>query len=1116
MKIYKISQNAQYLQNIGVPAESVDSILQYLLSLEKDTRKKVIRRVRQNPNISLEELQQPVGKEQHLKEQNVPQQIIDFSKSLSEKYSIWISREIVKWIKSITNWGEQRDWLKKQKEGKSVEEYNEIQDELNRMYMQKDPSTQIDYNILHRNHHERGEDLRPYMATTREWREVLDWIDQTDPDIMQMSFTKAKQASDAWHKELAEKERDESLQYKTHDVVHAFGDGWEIVKLSPGDCTPEGEMMGHCFAPNTLVRTINGYKPIESINIGEKVLCENGSFKPVIKVFERDYKGQMIKFWTRLGVDPIVVTPDHQFKSLVPNDAHNTTQPCRLHICGQKRHDPEQKHEISWKSIQEIGSIGYLLSTTPKETFDINSIGIPKEFILRKSKGSELFKVDEEFLWMVGMYLAEGSSDGDKIQFALSSNERPYYDRIKKFFENNGYHCWERKEKKNYNGLVIKISSRKLSKWFDSWLGHGCDNKSIPCELLNLPNNKIRFLLNGILDGDNFKASNSFHQTSKNLALQVTEIGLRLSKHTPTISKKDNSKINRKTSYTVVHADPRIERLAKSNKRLTWKHKGNTLVAPYSFEKIPYNGKVYNIEVDTIKSYVVQNILVHNCVQGYSDQIERGSTQIYSLRDPKNEPHVTIEMSIPKTPNEKIQNHYDMQDGENKKIEISQIQGKGNRDPIPEYKAYIKLWFDALKQQGYQFEPIDIKEYEDVDLTNFTEFTNKEDDYGIPMKITSIGGDADGWFEDLQDAYEEGLKGRRDFWEAPVIEIIDNLINYAIKQGEHKEFDKAVDKFNEWAFEEFNKWQDMNWDNMPLFPQEEDFTTYPDEDENQPEFKVEGFEEAKQEVFNEDAYNEAVKEYYNNIGYYEQEFTPTKISSYLIKEWNRAMEKAELRQPVEQPVAAKSNRQIKTAVKKIPDAEELAAYVEALNIHLENGKIKDPKIEKLVKRLPYPDLIRIRFSEEECRIVFESIGYAWEKITGQDIVEESKIERAPKGLEGNYWMISNGILLEGPNHFTIIKQNMGLFATLLNISTFVLHEKIASPPDELIKTIIDHGGMRIFVNKDKKMYCQVNPQTYSKWARAKIKKLDFKKKIVKVVDPSRPYKGWTTGITVLL
>ena len=210
------------------------------------------------------------------------------------------------------------------------------------------------------------------------------------------------------------------------------------------------------------------------------------------------------------------------------------------------------------------------------------------------------------------------------------------------------------------------------------------------------------------------------------------------------------------------------------------------------------------------------------------------------------------------------------------------------------------------------------------------------------------------------------------------------------------------------------------------------------------------------------------------------------------------------------------NNLLKTSEKKIPSAEELATYVEALNIHLKNNKVKDVEVQKVIENLPYPDSIRMKFSEQECKLVFDSIAYAWRQITGQDLFDETKISHAPKGLEGNYWMISGGIILEGPNHFTIVKRNLNLFATLLNISPFVLHEKIASPPDELIKTILDHGGMRLFITKANKLYCQVNADIYSKWARKKVKGLDCKDKTVKVIDVSRPFKGWETGITVKL
>ena len=75
---------------------------------------------------------------------------------------------------------------------------------------------------------------------------------------------------------------------------------------------------------------------------------------------------------------------------------------------------------------------------------------------------------------------------------------------------------------------------------------------------------------------------------------------------------------------------------------------------------------------------------------------------------------------------------------------------------------------------------------------------------------------------------------------------------------------------------------------------------------------------------------------------------------------------------------------------------------------------------------------------------------------------------------------------------------------------------MASPPEELIETVIKHGGMRVFINKDKKGYFQMNDETYSRWGRKKIKHLDLKAKTIKVIDKERPYKGWKSGILIRL
>ena len=51
-----------------------------------------------------------------------------------------------------------------------------------------------------------------------------------------------------------------------------------------------------------------------------------------------------------------------------------------------------------------------------------------------------------------------------------------------------------------------------------------------------------------------------------------------------------------------------------------------------------------------------------------------------------------------------------------------------------------------------------------------------------------------------------------------------------------------------------------------------------------------------------------------------------------------------------------------------------------------------------------------------------------------------------------------------------------------------LPRSIFGSPEELIETIIKHGGMRVFINKDRKGYFQMIDDTYSRWGRQKIKK----------------------------
>lgn len=128
-----------------------------------------------------------------------------------------------------------------------------------------------------------------------------------------------------------------------------------------------------------------------------------------------------------------------------------------------------------------------------------------------------------------------------------------------------------------------------------------------------------------------------------------------------------------------------------------------------------------------------------HCVGGYSHQVGEGQTIIYSLRDPKGNPHVTMEIEalegpLNLNPGEEVPEdasynheyiHPDKHDpGEHleevdnttndnsdrykpsgeRAFDIVQVQGNSNLTPKPEYQRKIKEFLDSLRAKGWKFE----------------------------------------------------------------------------------------------------------------------------------------------------------------------------------------------------------------------------------------------------------------------------------------------------------------------------------------------------------------------------------------------------------------------------
>lgn len=198
--------------------------------------------------------------------------------------------------------------------------------------------------------------------------------------------------------------------------------------------------------------------------------------------------------------------------------------------------------------------------------------------------------------------------------------------------------------------------------------------------------------------------------------------------------------------------------------------------------------------------------------------------------------------------------------------------------------------------------------------------------------------------------------------------------------------------------------------------------------------------------------------------------------------------------------------------KKVPHGEEMSLIIQALKLYLKDNP--NTEYANLISQLPSPRLVKQEFSLQECKILYETLEYLWKNVTGQKIVTD--VIKAPETLSGTYWLLNKGILLHGTNSFDIAKKNMSLMCSLLDISPMIFLEYLSGKPEKLIHLIIRHGGIRLLIDPAKSLWAQMNSKVYGSFGRSKIKKLDFKNKIIKVIDLKARYNGWSSGILVRL
>lgn len=337
------------------------------------------------------------------------------------------------------------------------------------------------------------------------------------------------------------------------------------------DCLGDQGDVGTCFPTETPILMEDfSYKPIGKINIGEYVITPLGNKKRVTNKFKRIWQGNtyLIKCYGIPGsVEP---TAEHPFQTAA-----------------------------GWKEAGQLTKEDFL--AVPMLTFTEDKITYSIER-------------NPDFLWLLGLYLAEGSPDHLRITFSLSSEEMEIAERAKSIGETIGANVTINKPiVSRPHGIRVNIFGEEWVKLFVELGGKYCNLKRINPRLMSLPPKLQLNIFDGWEIGDGYhreeRNNDTVKTTSEALAWQMYHILLRNKLRGSMQREKD-----REGKFPVWVVD------VSWNERTPSSSARGYFDEPYFYTRIrdikkhPFmRQNLYNLAVEDDETYIVKSIAVHNC-----------------------------------------------------------------------------------------------------------------------------------------------------------------------------------------------------------------------------------------------------------------------------------------------------------------------------------------------------------------------------------------------------------------------------------------------------------------------------------------------------------------------
>jgi hypothetical protein len=431
------------------------------------------------------------------------------------------------------------------------------------------------------------------------------------------------------------------------------GDGkrallWQYVrKLDPLSFT-EVQTVGDCFVAGTLVRMGDGTeKPIEAISTGDEVASPFGGIRRVLSVFSKPYQGTVCSLTAEGCMDSVTATEDHRFVSFVNKQEFIWESAGGLSV-SDRMFVP--RTEITREAPHVFDLSGeHGCASDPNELPDApthNSRRLKADDgMVRVTNGKyqcrRHVELDAEVAWLIGLWLAEGSTDKNKngepisLTLNLASDEMLIASKAKSIVQSRfGTPAKIVTIPSKPSCLFVNIASTPLARLVYRICGNGnVYNKRVPKEILTSCRSVRMACLRGWMEGDGCvmnkpRSGRPQYKMCKASGVSVCRPLVRDMKYlavscgvrcTDTARKargrsRAASELHFYGEGAVAVMPSRLKTPAATRGSTVWRVAGGFAPRVKSNVRSQFAGTVYCIEVEEDHAFVANGYAVHNCV----------------------------------------------------------------------------------------------------------------------------------------------------------------------------------------------------------------------------------------------------------------------------------------------------------------------------------------------------------------------------------------------------------------------------------------------------------------------------------------------------------------------